>query len=39
MPRPPLALLAGLALGSLGGAVFYLLSLPLPWMLGRSSPP
>lgn len=34
MPRPPLALLAGLALGSLGGAVFHLLSLPLPWMLG-----
>lgn len=25
---------AGLALGSLGGATFYLLSLPLPWMLG-----
>ena len=25
---------AGLALGSLGGAAFYLLSLPLPWMLG-----
>ncbi|MFN4191313.1 MAG: AbrB family transcriptional regulator [Tabrizicola sp.] len=34
MPRPRLALLAGLALGSLGGAVFYLMSLPLPWMLG-----
>lgn len=25
---------AGLALGTLGGALFYALSLPLPWMLG-----
>jgi uncharacterized protein len=25
---------AGLALGTLGGGLFYLLSLPLPWMLG-----
>lgn len=25
---------AGLSLGTLGGAAFYLLSLPLPWMLG-----
>lgn len=25
---------AGLALGSLGGAAFYLMSFPLPWMLG-----
>jgi uncharacterized protein len=32
---PPLArILAGLALGSLGGLVFNALSLPLPWMLG-----
>ena len=32
---PPLArIAAGLALGTLGGVTFYLLSLPLPWMLG-----
>jgi uncharacterized protein len=32
---PPLArILAGLALGSLGGLVFHALALPLPWMLG-----
>lgn len=32
---PPLArIVAGLALGSLGGVVFHALSLPLPWMLG-----
>jgi uncharacterized protein len=32
---PPLArILAGLALGTLGGLVFHALSLPLPWMLG-----
>lgn len=32
---PPLArIAAGLALGTLGGALFHLLSLPLPWMLG-----
>lgn len=34
-PLPPLArIAAGLALGTLGGVVFSLLSLPLPWMLG-----
>ena len=27
-------ILAGLALGSLGGGLFFLLALPLPWMLG-----
>jgi membrane AbrB-like protein len=32
---PPLArILAGLALGTLGGLVFHALKLPLPWMLG-----
>jgi hypothetical protein len=32
---PPFArIAAGLALGSLGGTLFYALSLPLPWMLG-----
>lgn len=32
---PPLArIAAGLALGTLGGVGFHLLSLPLPWMLG-----
>lgn len=32
---PPLArILAGLALGTLGGVVFHALKLPLPWMLG-----
>lgn len=32
---PPLArIAAGLALGTLGGLVFYILNLPLPWMLG-----
>jgi uncharacterized protein len=32
---PPLArILAGLALGALGGLVFHTLALPLPWMLG-----
>jgi membrane AbrB-like protein len=32
---PPLArIAAGLALGTLGGGLFYALSLPLPWMLG-----
>jgi membrane AbrB-like protein len=32
---PPLArIAAGLTLGTLGGGLFYALSLPLPWMLG-----
>ena len=32
---PPLArILAGLAVGTLGGLVFHALALPLPWMLG-----
>lgn len=32
---PPLARIAlGLLLGALGGLMFYMLSLPLPWMLG-----
>lgn len=32
---PPLArIVAGLALGTLGGVLFHALSLPLPWMLG-----
>ena len=30
----PSRTLAGLALGTLGGVIFYLLGLPLPWMLG-----
>lgn len=34
-PVPDLArIAAGLALGTLGGGLFYALSLPLPWMLG-----
>lgn len=31
---PPLRIALALAIGATGGAVFYLLGLPLPWMLG-----
>jgi membrane AbrB-like protein len=33
----PIRLLLSLSLGAAGGAVFFLLSLPLPWMLGSMS--
>ncbi|GAA3866899.1 AbrB family transcriptional regulator [Celeribacter arenosi] len=34
VPRLSLATLATLALGALGGGLFFVLGLPLPWMLG-----